>query len=151
MKVLFAASEVSPFAKVGGLADVVGSLPGALRRERVETRVVMPKYRVIRPELMKDAVFLGSTYIAMGWRRQYAGLFSLVRDGITYYFIDNEYYFGGVYTAIWRARRKNMPSFRWRCWSFYPLWALSPTSCTVTIGRLGLFPCCLKPALPILI
>ena len=57
MKVLFAASEVSPFAKVGGLADVVGSLPGALRRERVETRVVMPKYRVIRPELMKDAVF----------------------------------------------------------------------------------------------
>ena len=95
MKVLFAASEVSPFAKVGGLADVTGSLPGALRRERVETRVVMPKYRVIRPELMKDAVFLGSTYIAMGWRRQYAGLFSLVRDGITYYFIDNEYYFGG--------------------------------------------------------
>ena len=95
MKVLFAASEVSPFAKVGGLADVVGSLPGALRKERVETRVVMPKYRVIRPELMKDAVFLGSTYIAMGWRRQYAGLFSLVRDGITYYFIDNEYYFGG--------------------------------------------------------
>jgi starch synthase len=44
MNVLFAASEAEPFAKTGGLADVVGSLPKALRQQGVDARVVMPLY-----------------------------------------------------------------------------------------------------------
>ena len=95
MKVLFAASEVNPFAKVGGLADVVGSLPKALKKERVNARIIMPKYAVIKPELLDGAVYLGYTFVQMGWRRQYAGLFSTVYNGVTVYFVDNEYYFGG--------------------------------------------------------
>ena len=95
MKVLFAASEVNPFAKVGGLADVVGSLPKALKKERVTTRIIMPKYKIIKPELLDSAVYLGYTYVQMGWRRQYAGLFSVVYNGVTVYLVDNEYYFGG--------------------------------------------------------
>ena len=47
MKVLFAASEAAPFAKVGGLADVIGSLPVALAQRGVETAVILPKYKVI--------------------------------------------------------------------------------------------------------
>ena len=95
MNILFAASEVNPFAKVGGLADVAGSLPAALKKERVDARIIMPKYGVIRPELLDKAVFLGSTYVTMGWRRQYAGLLSVKYNGVTVYFVDNEFYFGG--------------------------------------------------------
>jgi starch synthase len=45
MKVLLASAEVAPFAKVGGLADVAGSLPMALKQRGVDIRVIMPKYR----------------------------------------------------------------------------------------------------------
>lgn len=93
-KVLFAASEVHPFAKVGGLADVLGSLPAALKTERVNARVIMPKYKVIPETLLENAVFLGHTYVHLGWRTQYAGLFCVCHNGITIYFVDNEYYFG---------------------------------------------------------
>jgi len=44
MKVAFFSSEVYPFAKTGGLADVVGSLPHALEKSGGESRVVLPAY-----------------------------------------------------------------------------------------------------------
>ena len=47
MRVLFAASECVPFVKTGGLADVVGELPGYLNKEGVDTIVVLPKYSTI--------------------------------------------------------------------------------------------------------
>ena len=48
MKVLFVSSEVAPFAKTGGLGDVVGALPKALRRRGIDARVVMPLYAGMR-------------------------------------------------------------------------------------------------------
>ena len=47
LKVLMAASEASPFAKTGGLADVVGSLPAALKGLDVDARIILPKYGTI--------------------------------------------------------------------------------------------------------
>ena len=47
MNVLFVSAEVDPFAKVGGLADVVGSLPKALRERGIDARVLMPYYGFI--------------------------------------------------------------------------------------------------------
>lgn len=48
LRVLFLSSEVTPFAKTGGLADVAGSLPGALKRQGVDVAIAMPLYRITR-------------------------------------------------------------------------------------------------------
>ena len=93
LKVWFASSEVAPFAKTGGLADVAGSLPKALKQIDVDIRVVMPKYSLIDKKFTAKAEFLGSCEINLSWRRQYCGVYKLEHDGVIYYFIDNEYYF----------------------------------------------------------
>ncbi|MFW5971926.1 MAG: glycogen synthase GlgA [Bacillota bacterium] len=94
MKVLFVASEAGPFIKTGGLADVVGSLPIALKEEEdLDIRVVIPKYLNIPfqyKEKMEDVCYFNTT---VGWRKQYAGIEKIEKEGVTFYFIDNEYYF----------------------------------------------------------
>ena len=60
MKILFAASEAVPFAASGGLADVAGSLPKAIKSKRHDCRVVIPLYKSIRPEIRDKMVFLAS-------------------------------------------------------------------------------------------
>lgn len=93
LKILFASSEVFPFAKTGGLGDVAGSLPKAISRLGADIRVVMPNYSSIPDKFKSNMEFMGYIYIDIGWRHQYCGIFRLVHDDITYYFIDNEYYF----------------------------------------------------------
>lgn len=91
--ILFAAAEAAPFAKTGGLADVIGSLPKALVQQGAEVRVILPKYDTI-PECWKAQMQpLCQFEVPVGWRRQYCGINTLRKDGITFYFIDNEYYF----------------------------------------------------------
>lgn len=94
-KILFAASEAVPFVKTGGLADVAGTLPKYLEKDRYDVRVIMPKYLCIRQEFRDQMKFIDKFYVKMNWRVQYAGIEELEYDGITYYFIDNEYYFSG--------------------------------------------------------
>ncbi|MBE6604606.1 MAG: glycogen synthase GlgA [Ruminococcaceae bacterium] len=92
-KILFVGAEVMPFAATGGLGDVMGSLPAALAREGADVRVIMPLYGQVKAEWrakMKDeAVF----NVDLAWRSLYCGIKSLKKDGVIYYFIDNEYYF----------------------------------------------------------
>ncbi|MBR1528472.1 MAG: glycogen synthase GlgA [Oscillospiraceae bacterium] len=99
MNILFAASEAVPFAASGGLADVIGSLPAAIRNKGHECRVVIPLYKSIRPELRAQMTFLTNITVDVSWRKQYCGIFTALWNGMTYYFIDNEYYFGrdGLY------------------------------------------------------
>ena len=99
MKVLYAASEALPFAASGGLADVAGSLPQALRKRLIGCRVVMPLYDTIKQELKDTMKFITNISVPVAWRRQYCGIFEAKHKGVTYYLIDNQYYFkrGGLY------------------------------------------------------
>ncbi|MBR6255724.1 MAG: glycogen synthase GlgA [Clostridiales bacterium] len=93
MKVLFVSSEVYPFAKVGGLADVVGALPVELQHHHCDARVIMPLYKSIKQKHEHNLDFIGWKMIKMGWRSLYAGLYTLTMNGVQFYFVDNEYYF----------------------------------------------------------
>ena len=93
MKVLYVASEALPFAASGGLADVAGSLPKAMRTRLVGCRVVMPLYESIPQEMRDGMTFLTSLSVPVAWRRQYCGVFEAKYNGVIYYLLDNQYYF----------------------------------------------------------
>ncbi len=99
MKVLYASSEAKPFAASGGLADVAGSLPKALRVRLVGCRVVLPLYESVPQELRDTMTFLTSFSVPVAWRRQYCGVFEAKYNGVIYYLLDNQYYFkrAGLY------------------------------------------------------
>ena len=93
MNILFAASEVAPFIKTGGLADVAGSLPQALAACGHDVRVILPLYEGIGQEWRSQMTYLFNFHVRLAWRSPYCGIFELKRDNVTYYFVDNEYYF----------------------------------------------------------
>ncbi|GGH22316.1 glycogen synthase GlgA [Paenibacillus segetis] len=99
MKILFAAAEVAPFIKTGGLADVIGALPKALHQAGHDVRIILPKYKEIPAEYKDSLQHLGEVYVPVGWRSQYCGIQFLEYEDIPVYFLDNESYFGrdGVY------------------------------------------------------
>lgn len=94
-RILFVASEALPFAASGGLGDVIGSLPAAMRESDpdCDVRVIMPLYDTISDGYRSKMKKLFDTRISLSWREQYCGLFSIVENGVTFYFVDNEYYF----------------------------------------------------------
>ena len=103
VKVLYVTSECLPFCATGGLADVAGSLPKFIAKNdpNIEMSVVLPLYSDI-PSMYRDNFkFLGHKNILVGWRQLYLGVFQYAMDNVTYYFLDNEYYFkrnGGIYS-----------------------------------------------------
>jgi starch synthase len=101
MNILFVGSEAVPFAKTGGLGDVIGALPKPLKALGCDIRVILPKYQDI-PDTFKTEMqqnLITEWTMQLGWRKQYCGIQQLIMDGVTYYFVDNEYYFkrGGLY------------------------------------------------------
>ena len=98
-KVLFAAFEAVPFIKTGGLGDVAGSLPAYIRNDEFDARVILPLLNTIPQEYRSKMRYVENYEVKLGWRSQYCGLFTLRKGGVTYYFLDNEYYFkrGSVY------------------------------------------------------
>ena len=96
MKILFATSEAAPYYKSGGLGDVAQALPAELARNpQNEVCVFMPYYDAIKKRGFSEITFVKSFYVHLSWRIQHVGLFKAESaDGrLTYYFIDNEYYF----------------------------------------------------------
>ena len=97
MKILFAASEAVPFVKTGGLADVVGALAPVLAKEGHDVRVIIPDFGAIPQEFVSQMVHVCDFEVQLGWRRQYCGIEKIERDGVTWYFMDNKFYFGRPY------------------------------------------------------
>ncbi len=99
MKVLYVASEAVPFVKTGGLADVAGSLPRALKDQGVDVRVILPKFSKISEEYRDKMEHIYDGTINVSWRTKFVGIDKYELDGVIYYFVDNEeyYYRDGVY------------------------------------------------------
>lgn len=99
MNILIVASEAHPFIKTGGLGDVIGALPKALKDLGVDVRVVIPNYRDIKKEIKESLTYIDNFSVNVGWRTQYCGILEYEYDGVQFYLLDNEYYFkrGGLY------------------------------------------------------
>ena len=97
MKILFAASECVPFIKTGGLADVVGALSPVLKAQGADVRVILPLYAAIPEQYVSQMKLECEFEVELCWRRQYCGIKSLEYQGVTFYFVDNQYYFGRSY------------------------------------------------------
>ena len=104
MRIAVCASEGAPYAKSGGLGDVMEALPAALSRiEGNEVVLILPYYNKIKTNEKYVTEMVAQFRVQLGWRQQYAGVYKLMNreDGVTVYFIDNEYYFGGRTGAIY--------------------------------------------------
>ncbi|WP_255594266.1 MULTISPECIES: glycogen synthase GlgA [Terrabacteria group] len=99
VRVLFASYEATPFLQIGGLGDVAGSLPLALKENNCDVRVILPKVSAIPSEYVEKMNHICEFQVPLGWRQQYCGIEELKYKGLTWYFVDNEYYFkrDGVY------------------------------------------------------
>lgn len=91
--ILFVGSEGVPFAKSGGLADVMGALPKAVLSDAFSVAVIMPLYKSVEASYREELEFMGQIEVTLAWRSQYAGLYRCNKKNITYYFIDNKQYF----------------------------------------------------------
>ena len=127
-KILFVGSEAVPFASTGGLGDVLGSLPAALKREDsgIDVRVVIPMYQIISEKYKEKSRLVSEFTVQLAWRRQYCGVWEYKLGNVIYYFIDNEYYFkrpslygsyddGERYAYFCKAVMEMMPQI-----GFYP-------------------------------
>ncbi len=100
LKVLVVAAEVTPFAKVGGLADVAGALPKELKRLGHDVRVVMPRYGTIDPQKYALEVAGLKMPVPLALQRLPADvLVGTLGAGVPTYFIENQQFFGreGMY------------------------------------------------------
>ncbi|MGI6241732.1 MAG: glycogen synthase GlgA [Candidatus Omnitrophota bacterium] len=99
LKILFIASEAVPFVKTGGLGDVCGTLPKALKKLGHDVRLVLPRYWAVDRYAWKLTTALAPMGVEMGDRTIWCEALKGKADGFTVYFIEHEQYFGraGLY------------------------------------------------------
>ncbi|MCK9582036.1 MAG: glycogen synthase GlgA [Endomicrobiales bacterium] len=112
MKILFVTAECSPFVKVGGLADVAGSLPPALKAKKHEVCVVLPKYSSIDEKTYHLTKLPGRLLIPIGKTIEYAFIKTTVLNGVCYYFLENQKYFSRK--DVYGEKGKDYPDNRER-------------------------------------
>jgi starch synthase len=93
MNILFISTEAAPFAKSGGLGDVIGSLPRELNKLGADARVMLPLYKGIRKKYKTKMKLVKDFAVTLSWRTQYCGVYQMEYEGVIFYFLDNEQYF----------------------------------------------------------
>ena len=94
MNVLFAVSEARPYASSGGLSDVAESLPKCLCRHGIDCRIALPLYDTAPKDLRRSGMrFVDCFDVPVSWRRQHCEVFQATFGGVTYYLLNNTYYF----------------------------------------------------------
>ena len=104
MRIAICASEGAPYAKSGGLGDVMEALPAALSRiEGNEVALFLPYYSKIKSNAAYETEKVAEFRVQLGWRQQYCAVMKLLNraDKVQVYFLDNEYYFGARTGAIY--------------------------------------------------
>ncbi len=108
MKILYVTSEANPFAASGGLGDVLGALPATVASiEGNECSVIMPLYDTMKPVYREKLEFVCDISFELSWRDTGATIYKLTNNGVTYYFVENHYYFerGRLYGEFDDAER----------------------------------------------
>ena len=111
--ILFVTSEAVPFIKTGGLADVAGTLPEYFNKRKYDVRVILPKYACMKAEFKDKLEFRFSTTVRLAWRNQYAGIFEYKHNNVTFYFVDNEFYFNS--SSPYGEARGDIEKFAFFC------------------------------------
>jgi starch synthase len=93
-RILMTGAECAPFAKTGGLADVIGTLARELKNLGCDIRLVLPFHKVIKDKLREQVKHIVSFNVDIARNSQYAGVELYDWDGVPVYFIDSEHYFG---------------------------------------------------------
>lgn len=143
--ILFVASEAVPFIKTGGLADVAGSLPKCFDRRYFDVRVMIPKYLCISEELRSRFEYVSHFYLYYNGQNRYVGILKYVEDGLTFYFIDNEGYFGGFSPyGDWLYDLEKFAFFSQAALSALPVIGFQPDVIHCHDWQTGLIPVYLK-------
>jgi starch synthase len=145
--ILLIASEAVPFIKTGGLADVVGSLPKNLNKDEFDCRVIIPKYLCMKQEFAQKLEYVTHFYMNYLGVSRYAGVLKTEYEGITFYFIDNEYYFGGPAPyGDWLWDLQKFCFFQKAALNALPLIGFKPDLIHCHDWQTGLIPVYLKDA-----
>ncbi len=107
MKILYVTSEAGPYAASGGLGDVMGALPRAIAEKGNEVEVILPLYNTIKPAFREKMELVCDVPFKLSWRETGASIYKLLNNGVTYYFVENHYYFdrGRLYGEFDDAER----------------------------------------------
>ena len=143
MKIAMIASESNPFYHSGGLAEVVYSLSRALNQLGDETIIILPYYKTFKG-LKANPEFVGSFNIFMSWRNQYAGIFKLVSNGVTFYLIDNEQYFMRDEMYGYKDDSERFAFFSLAALEALRMLNFRPDVIHVHDWQVGMIPCLLK-------
>lgn len=96
MKIAYVAFECEPFISTGNLGAVVGSLTNRIAKigkDDYEVSVILPLYSHINREFRNKLIYISQITVNLSWRKQYCGIYKYEKNGVNYYFLDNEYYF----------------------------------------------------------
>ncbi len=107
MRILLASSEVAPFAKTGGLADVAGALPKALHALGHDVRVALPKYRMVDTGRFKLRQIAGALPVPIAGRTENASLWEGAIDQVPTYFVGHDGYYDR--DALYQVNGKDYP------------------------------------------